>query len=161
MRYIPIKIYKKNPDSEAIPFWELNCHKYGDEIRIDNEYTKLNTATLMDALWDVVEKKIIFGDIIEVKNNKELKYKEGSSILIEEKNHILIEDIIEKIEFNEYDSYINKTSQMSEDEIKRYFGNRKPELPLVELRLYKPTYYMKSGKIIKYDYMLYKMRESC
>jgi len=158
MRYIPIQVYKKDKNSKPIPFWELNCMQLGEEIKLLDYYEELTTATLQDALWDVVERKVTFGDVVIVKKRKG-GFVEGDNVLVEISHRLLAEETIDEIQFNGYESHITKVDDLSAQQRAIYFKKRKPKTELLEIRFYNTVYVMKSGRVVKYQHQMFRLQQ--
>jgi len=54
---------------------------------------------------------------------------------------------------------VYETTTLSASQIQLYFAGVIPKTPFVEIRIHGAEYLLASGKIIKYDHMLYRLKE--
>lgn len=148
--------------NKIIPLWDPRIKyskddHYGEGYHFDGRRYSSTVEVVLDTKTKELSKGVIIDHYPSEENNK---YKVGDNILRDVGSHELEGDVIEKIVYEEYTDDILKGKKL----IKYNSKNFPLDVAQIEseglycLRTWKPFYQMRSGKVVKWDHELYKLK---
>jgi len=144
-RYQPCKVIVFDKDT-YVPFWLCKWHK--EEIGTCMfSYGDKESYTAVEGLWDCKKGSLVPFAVIE-KKNLDRTIPVGTKVAVTENDKVRIE-IINSVEFNEYEDYYSKLKGMGS-----FMGGIEvpPGTKVIIIRHYKPTYIFESGRKCDYEY---------
>ena len=126
-RFIQCKC-ARTKDNKLIPVWELEAeldeendgvmssisnNLYNDvTLRTKNYREKFIDSDIVDAYYDLLEKKVVIGRLVEISDSKDIQFNIGDEILVESSYNEMSLKVIESVELNKnkYSSYFVKST---------------------------------------------------
>ncbi len=160
-RYVQIPAIKTH-DNQLVPLWDprvkfVKSDYFGDHFTIDGGPNDHHEA--IDCMFDVKEKKLLFGVEIDIyPNHEKLTYKKGMDVLQEAKHRILRKNTIVDIISDEFEVTIKKGKKFDKYETEAFKDKIEfdPET-IYAIKRWKPCYIMADGSKVRYEHELYLM----
>lgn len=153
----------KLKDGIIIPIWDdritiVKTDMYGTVIEVNYNGNIQQIFSTIECIYNIKTKKIELGvELNYYPTNTELLYHENDKILYEKSHHILVEDTIKKIVYEEYVLDIINGKKIDKWWISKFKDVVIDENTIYNIKTWKPFYLLNSGIKIKHEYELFKI----